>query len=153
MDNNIIKFIQQQQHNSNSTDDNDYATTKRRTTTMQQCTCMWYHLMCLNEKAFQGMSPQQFEGLKHSQGMSPQQLNDKVFQGISPQQWMMNILGHEPSTRYEYEIDSNCVYLHTTQQQRRQLLTCIINYDILPNLVKCYSTIHTAKFINITQFS
>jgi len=53
---------------------------------MQQCICMWYHLKRLNDKAFQGMSPQQFEWLKHSQGMSPQQLNDKAFQGMSRQQ-------------------------------------------------------------------
>jgi len=51
-------------------------------------------------------------------------------------------------------MDSNCVYLHTTQQQQQQqLLTCIIDYDILPNLVKYDTTIHTAKFINMTQFS
>jgi len=37
--------------------------------------------------------------------MSPQQLNDKAFQGISPQQLNENIPGHEPSTRYEYEMD------------------------------------------------
>ena len=37
---------------------------------------MWYHLTRLNDKAFQGMSPQQFEWLKHSQGMSPHQLNE-----------------------------------------------------------------------------
>jgi len=35
----------------------------------------------------------------------------------------------------------HCVYLHTTQQQQRQLLTDIINYDMLPNLVKCDTTI------------
>jgi len=40
----------------------------------------------LNDKEFQGMSPQHFEWLKHSQGMITQQLNDKAFQGISPQQ-------------------------------------------------------------------
>ncbi len=40
----------------------------------------------LNDKAFQGMNPQHFEWLKHSQGMSPLQLNDKAFQDISPQQ-------------------------------------------------------------------
>jgi len=47
---------------------------------------MWYHLTRLNDKALQGMSPQQIEWLKHSQGMSPQQLNDMTFQGMSPQQ-------------------------------------------------------------------
>jgi len=57
----------------------------------------------------------------------------------------MNIPGHEPTTVYEYEMDSICVYLHTTRQQQRQLLICIITYDILPNLVKCDSTIYTAN--------
>ena len=75
---NIFKF-NQQQHNNSSTNDNDYAMTQRRITTMQQCTCMWYHLTRLNDKAFQGMSPQHFEWLKESQGMSPLQLNDKAF--------------------------------------------------------------------------
>jgi len=41
-----------------------------------------------------------------------------------------------------------CVYLHTTQQQQRQLLTGIIDYDMLPNLVKYDTTIHTT--FNIT---
>jgi len=45
----------------------------------------------------------------------------------------------------------NCVYLHTTQQQQRQLLTCITNYDMLPNLVKYDTTIHTAKFTNMAH--
>jgi len=45
----------------------------------------------------------------------------------------------------------NCVYQHTTQQQQQQLLTDVINYDMLPNLVKYDTTIHTAKFINITH--
>ena len=73
MDNNIIKFIQQQQHSINSPDDNDYATTQRQQqqcnnapTTTTNAICMWYHFTRLNDKAFQGMSPQQFEWLKHS---------------------------------------------------------------------------------------
>ncbi|KEH16910.1 NBS-LRR type disease resistance protein [Medicago truncatula] len=40
-------------------------------------------------KHSQGMGPQQFEWLKHSQGITPQQLNDKAFQGMSPQQFMI----------------------------------------------------------------
>ena len=55
-------------------------------TTTTNAICMWYHFTRLNDKAFQGISPQQFEWLKHSQGMSPQQLNDKAYQGMSPQQ-------------------------------------------------------------------
>ena len=75
MDNNIFKFIQQQQHNISSTDDIDYAMTQRRqptttTTTMHQRQQLMQYacgtiLTCLNDKAFQGMSPQQFGWLKH----------------------------------------------------------------------------------------
>jgi len=48
---------------------------------------------------------------------------------MSPQQYM------------SMKWTQNCVYLHTTQQRQQQLLTCIINYDILPNLVKHDTTI------------
>jgi len=35
-------------------------------TTTTNAICMWYHFTRLNDNAFQGMSPQQFEWLKHS---------------------------------------------------------------------------------------
>jgi len=35
-------------------------------TTTTNAICMWYHFTRLNDKAFQGMSPQHFEWLKHS---------------------------------------------------------------------------------------
>ena len=79
---------------------------------------MWYHFTRLNDKAFQGMNPQQFWMVKASQGIIPQQLNELAFQGISPQRLNDNIPGHKPLTMHEYEM-TPCVYLHTTQQQQQ----------------------------------
>jgi len=38
---------------------------RQYTTTTTNAICMWYQLTRLNDKAFQGMSPQQFGWLKH----------------------------------------------------------------------------------------
>jgi len=72
---NVFKFNQQKQHNSSSTNDNDYAMTQQRITNNEGL-CNAH--ACNNAHAC-GMSPQHFEWLKNSQGMSPLQLNDKAF--------------------------------------------------------------------------
>jgi len=85
---------------------------------------MWYHLTRLNDKTFQGMSPQQFEWLKHSQGMSLHQLNELAFTGHKPSLIeRQGIQGHEPSTVYDYAMNSTCIYQHTTQLQHNNLTT------------------------------
>jgi len=54
-----------------TTNNNDY---DNAPTTTTNAIYMWYHFTRLNDKAFQGMSPQQFWMVKASQGISPQQL-------------------------------------------------------------------------------
>jgi len=90
------------------------------TTTTINAICMWYHFTRLKDKAFQGMSPQQFWMVKASTGKSPQQLNEIAFQGISRQRLNDNIPGHKPPTMHEYEM-TPYVYQHTTQQQQQRL--------------------------------
>ena len=77
---------------------------------------MWYHLMRLNDKAFQDMSPQQFGWLKHLRAWA---LNS----------WMTSIPGHKPSRMYEYDWLNVyiCIQLQQQQQLRRQQHLCL-NY-------------------------
>jgi len=99
------------------------------TTKCDKCTCIWYHLTCLNDKAFQGISPHQFWMVKPFTGheSSPNWMNQHS-QGISPHQFeRQGVLGHEPSpilwlcnglhlciSTYNSTTTRQCIYINMT---------------------------------------
>ena len=72
------------------------------TTKCDKCTCIWYHLTCLNDKAFQGISPHQFWIVKAFTGHEP-----------SPVLWLCNGL-HLFISTYNSTTTQQCIYINMT---------------------------------------